>query len=91
MYYIVCGEQIVESQWTEPTKEGLQEWADSLQKDAYVIYGEHYGMGAEPTASEDLAAEVKRLKAQVEKLRTLLAAELSLFDSEIDDLLAEQE
>ncbi len=41
-------------------------------------------------SSQDLAAEVARLKAEVERLRTLIGAKLSLFDSEIDDLLAQQ-
>ena len=39
---------------------------------------------------QQLAAEVTRLKAEVERLRTLIGAKLSLFDSEIDDLLAQQ-
>ena len=48
MYYIVCGEQIVESQMSEPSQDELQCLADDEKLDVYVIRGEHYGMSAEP-------------------------------------------
>lgn len=42
------------------------------------------------SSDPELTAEVSRLKTQVERLRSLIGAKLTLFDSEIDDLIAEQ-
>lgn len=48
MYYIICDGQIVDTSSRPPTSEELQEWANDLDAEAYIIEGEHFGMTAYP-------------------------------------------
>ena len=53
MYYIICDGQLVDSLDKRPTHEELQQWANDLDAEAYVIRGEHAGMSVYPDDDKD--------------------------------------
>ena len=53
MFYIICDGTVCESLNKCPTDDDLQQWANDLDAEAYVIRGEHYGMTAYPQSDDD--------------------------------------
>lgn len=48
MYFIMADSQIVGEVYSCPTDADLQEWANDLDCEVWVLQGEHFGMTAQP-------------------------------------------